>query len=486
MPNLTRTGLVAGVDSSTGATKLELIDLNTGVVVAQARRQHPATTPPESEQDPRAWWNALLGCFEELQHHLPDVKAVSISGQQHGFVALDGNNDPVRPAKLWNDTTSAPQSRAMIEKLGPATWASAVGSLPAPAFTVTKLAWLAANEPHSLLRVRRVGLPHDYLNLRLTGRWGTDRGDASGTGYWSAQSGEYLTDLIEAAGVSPDMIEFPEVLGPFEVVGNVVAPELLALGLSSDVVAGPGSGDNMCAALGLGLRAGDVVVSLGTSGTAYAVSDTGTNDELGLVAGFADATGHFLPLVCTLNATKVTESIRRLLGVSFERLDELALSAPQGANGLTLVPYFDGERTPNRPDATGALVGLRTSVERADMARAAFEGVTCGLLDGVDALIANGVTADGRFFLIGGGSKSKAFAAIFASLAERDILRPASDETVARGAAVQAACVLTGHEPSRFTRLWRLDESRLVSPSLVQGEAASVVRERYRTEASMR
>lgn len=478
--------LVAGIDSSTGATKLELVDLSTGAVVAKARREHPLTTPPVSEQDPAVWWSALLGCFEELQSHLPKVKAVSVSGQQHGLVTLDENDIPVRPAKLWNDTTSAPQSKGMIQKHGPTALASSTGSLPAPAFTVTKLAWLAANEPESMAKVRRVGLPHDYLNLRLTGRWVTDRGDASGTGYWSAQSGEYLTDYIEEAVASAQSIEFPKVLSPFEIVGPVLASELIALGLGKDVVVGPGSGDNMCAALGLGLRVGDLVVSLGTSGTAYAISGTATTDELGLVAGFADATGKFLPLVCTLNATKVTESIRRLLNVDFQELDRLALSAPQGANDVTLVPYFDGERTPNRPNATGALLGLRTSVERSDVARAAFEGVACGLLDGVDALRDNGVKADGRFYLIGGGSKSAAFATVFASLAESDILLPASEETVARGAAVQAACVLTGQSPSHFSDVWGLDESRLVSRPPLQGEISSVVRERYRTEASSR
>ncbi len=482
----TTSDLVAGIDSSTGATKVELVDLASGAVVGQARSPHAPTTPPVSEQDPQDWWRALVDCFEQLQEHLPAIRALSISGQQHGMVTLDADNVPVRPAKLWNDTTSAPQSTELIERVGATAWATSTGSIPGPAFTVTKLAWLAENEPDSLELVRRVGLPHDYLSFRLTGRWTTDRGDASGTGYWSPTSGEYLPDLVQAAGVRPAWIEFPEVLSPFEAVGVVTAPELLALGVGHDVVVGPGSGDNMCAALGLGVRPGDVVVSLGTSGTAYAVSEQPTNDESGFVAGFADATGRYLPLVCTLNATKVTESIRGLLNVSYEEFDELALSAPQGSNGLTLVPYFDGERTPNRPDATGALVGLRTSVERSDMARAGFEGVTCGLLDGVDALTTSGVVADGRFFLIGGGSKSAAFASIFASLSERDILLPASDETVARGAAVQAGCVLTGQEPDHLAAAWSLDQSRLVTPPDSVAVSASVVRDRYRTEANFR
>ncbi len=475
---------VLGVDSSTGSTKVEVIDLESGKLVGHASAGHPPTTPPVSEQHPDAWWTALTACLGEVAEHLPFVDAMAISGQQHGMVLLDGNDHPVRPAKLWNDTTSAAQSQTMVEEVGATTWAEQVGSIPGPSFTVTKLAWMAQNEPEILAQAQKIGLPHDFLNLQLTGNWVTDRGDASGTGYWSPASEVYVAEAIERAGGSLEKLELPRVAQPFESIGTITNAALVELGLSPTAIVAPGSGDNMGAALGLGLVPGDVVVSLGTSGTAYAVSNVPTNDARGLVAGFADATGNFLPLVCTLNATKVTESIRKLLNVDYDEFDELALAAPQGANGVTLVPYFDGERTPNLPDATGSLVGLRTSVERSDIARAAFEGVACGLLDGVDALVDSGVVADGRFFLIGGGSRSQAFREVFASLSGRDITIPINDETVARGAAVQAACALTGDVPSVISDRWNLSAGTVIQPSGAEGQSADDVRSRYRLAAA--
>ncbi|MFW2384101.1 MAG: xylulokinase [Acidimicrobiales bacterium] len=472
-----------GVDSSTGATKVEIVDIASGHLVATSRTPHPATTPPVSEQDPETWWRALLTCLEAVTDHLPSVGAIGISGQQHGLVALDRDDCPVRPAKLWNDTTSAAESEGLIARLGPDVWASAAGSVPGPSFTVTKLAWLQGHEPEHYRNVRRVGLPHDYLNLRISGRWTTDRGDASGTGYWSPSQGRYLPELLADADINVDDIEFPRVANPFEAIGSISSSRLLELGLDSNCLVAPGSGDNMCAALGLGVAPDDLVVSLGTSGTAYAVSNVSTSDAKGFVAGFADASGRFLPLVCTLNATKVTESVRALLGVDHAEFDTLALNSSQGANGLTLVPYFDGERTPNLPDASGSLLGIRNPLERTDLARAAVEGVTCGLLDGVDALLDNGVTARGRFFLIGGGARSESFAQVFACLSTRAVLIPENGETVARGAAVQAACVLGGESPSDIASRWKLDAGRVVEPAPCDGESATEVRARFREAA---
>ncbi len=312
----------------------------------------------------------------------------------------------------------------------------------------------------------------------------TDRGDASGTGYWSPSAEEYVPEAIDIAGGSLDQLELPRVANPFESIGFITNRSIRRLGLRKDVIVAPGTGDNMGAALGLGLVPGDVVVSLGTSGTAYAVSNTPTSDAHGLVAGFADATGRYLPLVCTLNATKVTESIRALLNVDYDGFDHLALDAPQGANGVTLVPYFDGERTPNRPEANGSLVGLRTSVQRSDIARAAIEGVACGLLDGVDALVNNGVAMNGLFFLIGGGSRSRAFGEVFASLSGREVIVPENDETVARGAAVQVACVLTGDGPSTVASRWGLGVGTVIAVPQESGDSAEVVRARYRSAAA--
>lgn len=479
-----KAALVLGVDSSTQSTKVEIRNLQTGAVVAQSSAKHPPTTPPVSEQDPNAWWHALSACLKETKDHLADVVGISIAGQQHGLVMLDKKGEPLRPAKLWNDTTSAPQSEALIEKLGASRWVEGCGSLPGAAFTVCKLAWVAENEPELMDRVAYIGLPHDYLTWRLTGEWTTDRGDASGTGWWSPSTNEYQSDLLTT--VNSNLMDcMPKVLGPKDVAGHV---KVNGFSFSADAVVGSGSGDNMAAAMGLGLVPGDVVVSLGTSGTAYAVSATPTADQSGNVAGFADATGHFLPLVCTLNATKVTDAAARLLGTDFDAFAELVMAAPSGAGGVVTVPYFDGERTPNKPDATGAIAGLRSDVSREQLARSAVEGVCCGLLDGVDALEQAGVTMDGQMYLIGGGAKLQASRSVMATLAQRTLLVPDAAETVATGACVQAAVVYEQSDHAQVAKRWSLGQgTRVPVPDAKDSdEPAADIRERYRTEAMLR
>lgn len=470
---------VAGIDSSTQSTKVEVRRIDDGTVVGTGRASHPTTTPPRSEQDPNAWWAALVAAFGQVE---PEVRAgivgVSVAGQQHGLVLLDEAGDPLRPAKLWNDTESAPQADALIAASGADVWVDRCGSVPAPAFTVTKLAWVAENEPSLIDRIDRVMLPHDHLTWKLTGEHVTDRGDASGTGWWSPSIEDYVDEVIEL--VAPTVVDkLPTVLGPTTAAGTVTAGAAAELGVPMNVIVGPGSGDNMGGALGLGLRSGDLAISIGTSGTAYAVSGTPTADATGFVAGFADATGNFLPLVCTLNATKVTEAFRRLLGVDYREFDALALSAPLGAGGVVLVPYLDGERTPNRPGATGLLTGVRSDVERRQVARAAFEGVVCGLLDGVEALASAGVALDGRTFLIGGGAKSEAYGRIMADLSQRQLTIPVDDETVATGAAVQAA-VVTGHGTfDEVADRWKLGQGLTVDPDAGVARAAGEARRHY-------
>ncbi len=290
--------LVVGVDSSTQSTKVEARDLDTGEVVATGTAAHPPTTPPVSEQDPTAWWSALVEAMAQLGDHRDDVVAMAVAGQQHGLVLLDAAGDPVRPAKLWNDTTSAPQSDRLVAELGADRWARDVGSVPVPAFTITKLAWVADREPEALQRTAKVMLPHDYLTWRLTGEHVTDRGDASGSGWYDPSSGAVRDDLL-AAATGGDGSEWsdrvPRVLGPTDRAGVLTPDAAEALGLHDGVVVGAGSGDNMGAALGLGLRAGDVAISLGTSGTVFAVSDSATHDPSGAVAGFAERVGQLPP-----------------------------------------------------------------------------------------------------------------------------------------------------------------------------------------------
>jgi xylulokinase len=421
--------LVAGIDSSTQSVKVVVRDAETGALVRTGRASHPDGT----ECPPQAWWEALTEASGGL---LDDVAAVSVAGQQHGMVALDADGEPVRPALLWNDTRSAPDAADLVaEGGGPAAWARAVGSVPVASFTVTKLRWLARHEPALAARADRVLLPHDWLTWRLAGRPDeptTDRGDASGTGYWSPATGEYRPDLLRLA-FGRDLA-VPRVAAPAEVVGELPGGALLA----------PGSGDNMGAGLGLGLVPGDVVVSLGTSGTAFAVSEVPAADVSGAVAGFADATGRYLPLVATLNAARVLAAGARLLGVDLDGFGDLALRAQAGAGGLVLLPYLDGERTPNLPHATGSLHGItRDNLTPQNVARACVEGMLCGLTDAIDALVAVGARPQ-RVLLIGGAAASVAVRAVAPTLFGLPVHVPPPSEYVADGAARQAAWVLLG------------------------------------------
>ncbi len=456
--------LVLGVDSSTQSTKVELRDADDGRLIASGRAPHPPTVPPRSEQDPADWWTALQAAVASLPR--VEIAAVSIAAQQMGLVALDDGGRVVRPAKLWNDTESAPQSRRLIEALGAPAWASACGSVPVASFTITKLAWLREREPSSWARLARALVPHDWLTWRLTGRFTTDRGDASGTGWWSPAEGRYREDLLALVDGARDWNRaLPEVLGPLEVAGEVTAGAAawLGAGLSGALVA-PGTGDNMAAALGVGLRPRDVVVSIGTSGTVYSVAENPVADATGSVGGFADATGKYLPLACTLNATKVTDVLARLLSLGRQAFEAAALGAPSGAGGVVLVPYFDGERTPNRPDATGILVGLRSDAQPAQLARAGFEGVVCGLLEALDTLGAAGVDTTGQLLLVGGGAKSAAYRRIVADLAQRPAFVPGGEEHVATGACVQAAAILHGRRLDEISQAWRLGSGAIVEP----------------------
>ncbi len=478
--------LVAGVDSSTQSTKVELRDVSTGQVMGAGRADHPATRPPRSEQSPEAWWTALVEAMAQaLASAGPrvapaDVGAVAIAAQQHGLVVLDSKDAVLRPAKLWNDTESAEDADRLVLGLSATGWAGACGSVPVAAFTVAKLAWLRRCEPDTFARVAHVLLPHDWLTFRLTGRFTTDRGDASGTGYWSPGEGAYRLDLLSLVDAEKDWAAaLPTVLGPWDRAGGLTGAAADDLGLPVGTPVGAGTGDNMAGALGLGLRPGEVAVSIGTSGTVYTPSDRPVRDPQGAIAGFADATGRFLPLVCTLNATLVTEAIGRLLGVDHVGLDRLALAAPAGAGGVVLVPYFDGERTPNRPDATGTLAGIRSDISRELAARAAFEGVVCNLLEGLDALTEAGVpTAGDRLVLLGGGARSAAYRRVLAALSTREVTVPKPGEIVAAGSALQAAVVATGADPGSLADSWGLRNGEVTDPG-PEAALAVDIRQRF-------
>ncbi len=457
--------LVAGVDSSTQSCKVVVVDADSGALVRTGRASHPDGTAVP----PAAWWAALQEAIAGAGG-LEDVAAISVAGQQHGMVALDEHGNVIRDALLWNDTRSADAARQLIAEVGADEYVRRTGVVPVASFTATKLRWLRDAESENAARVAAVALPHDWLTWRLRG-YGpagesplgpdfgelvTDRSDASGTAYWSPTTGDYDRDLlVRALGHDAAL---PRVLGPGESAGK-----------AGHLIVGPGAGDNAGAALGLGATEGDCVVSIGTSGTVFAVTPEPARDATGTVAGFADASGLFLPLVATLNAARVLDAVAGLLGVDHGGLAELALQSQPGAGGAVLVPYFEGERTPNLPQARASLTGLTlASTTRPHLARAAVEGMLSGLADGLDAVVRQGVQPR-RVLLIGGAALNPAVQAVAAQLFGVPVVVPTPGEYVAMGGAVQAAWVLTGERPA-----WSVDTSAELAP-----DPQPVIREQY-------
>ena len=461
--------LVAGVDSSTQSCKVVVRDAETGALVRQGSAPHPAG----SEVDPEAWWVALQQALEEAGG-LADVEAISVGGQQHGMVCLGERGEVIRPALLWNDVRSAEAAEQLVAELGADRWAEATGSVPVASFTVTKLRWLADHEPENAAGVAAVALPHDWLTWRLGGAPGldalvTDRSDASGTGYFDPVVGEYRYDLLalalRVAEPSARRVVLPRVLAPAEPAGRV-----------GHLVLGPGCGDNAGAALGLGLGPGEVSVSIGTSGVVASVSDTATHDPSGVIAGFADATGRYLPLACTLNGSRVLDAAAALLGVDHDGLSRLALAADAGAGGLVHVPYLEGERTPNLPLATGELHGMTLgNLTRENLARAAVEGLLGLLGQAIAGMREHGVAVD-AVTLLGGGARSEAVRRLAPSVWGLPVDVPDPGEYVADGAARQAAWVLAGSaEPPAWQR---------AAPERATADATPEVMERYAEAAS--
>ncbi|MBL3664689.1 xylulokinase [Streptomyces sp. M2CJ-2] len=445
--------LVVGVDTSTQSTKALVVDVATGRVVASGQAPHTVTSGAGRESDPRQWWDALCEALRQCGQAAHEVAAVSIGGQQHGLVTLDERGEPVRPALLWNDVRSAPQARRLTEELGGAKfWAERTGSVPAASFTVTKWAWLAEHEPDAVRATEAVRLPHDYLTGRLTGQGTTDRGDASGTGWWASGTESYDEEILAHVGLDPVLL--PRVVRPGEVAGTVRAhPDLP---FSKGTLVACGTGDNAAAALGLGVRPGTPVMSLGTSGTVYAVSRRRPTDPTGIVAGFADARGDWLPLACTLNCTLAVDRIATLLGLDRE--------AVEPGHGITLLPFLDGERTPNLPNASGLLHGLRHDTTGGQLLQAAYDGAVHSLLGALDRVVDEAADPSAPLLLIGGGARGTAWQQTVRRLSGRPVQVPEARELVALGAAAQAAGLLTGEDPAAVARRWDTAAGPVLEP----------------------
>jgi xylulokinase len=449
--------LVAGVDTSTQATKVLVVDPEDGRVLAAGRAAHEVTGADGArETDPEIWWRALRAALEQTGRG-GDVSAISVAGQQHGLVVLDGDGRPLRPAILWNDTRSATEAQELTAALGGGdAWAERIGLVPVPSFTATRWAWLRRHEPAVADAVRAVRLPHDFVTERLCGRGATDRGDASGTAWWSTRDEGYDGDVLDLIDLDPALL--PQVLGPREPAGELTKAAAREIGLSEGTLVGPGTGDNMGAALGLGAAAGEPVVSLGTSGTAYAVMEERAVDASGTVAGFADASGRFLPLTATLNATLAVDRVAAWLD-----LDREAAAVRTAA---VVLPYLDGERTPNLPRAAGMIAGLRHTTTREEILLAAYEGAAASLVEALDLLAAQGSGLDpaAPLLLVGGGAHGKVWQRVVARLSGRPVEVPGAEELVALGAAAQAAACLSGEAPEEVARRWDTRAGITVDP----------------------
>ena len=437
---------VAGVDSSTQSCKVVICDPVTGRIVREGRASHPEG----SEVDPQAWWDAFREAVRAAGG-LDDVRALSVGGQQHGMVCLDERGEVIRPALLWNDTRSAEAARELVlergdgdSEAGARWWAHATGLVPVASFTVTKLRWLADNEPENARKIAAICLPHDWLSWKIRGGFEavgleglcTDRSDASGTGYVDREHPSYRCEILaQALRISVEEAEgiiLPKICDPVEAMG--CGDPTQGWG---EIAIGPGCGDNAGAALGVGLGVGQALLSLGTSGVVSVVSETPIEDPSGQVAGFADASGHWLPLACTLNASRILDAVGAMSGLGYEELDEVALSVPD-AGGLRLVPYFEGERTPNLPDATARLEGMTLkNSTRAHLARAGVEGLLTHMRFALECVRELGVPIE-KVLVVGGGARSRAVQSLAPELLGVPVEFPEAAEYVALGAARQA------------------------------------------------
>ena len=477
--------LVAGVDSSTQSCKVELRRFEDGVRVGIGAAPHAPTFPPESRQDPRSWWTAftaaLGSALKNANADASQIRGISVGAQCHGLVALDRQGQPLFDAPLWNDTTSGEAAARVRDDYGLAAWMQDVGLAPSSALTVMKLAQLAKTDPTTIREISRMMVPHDYLTFRLTGHVVTDRSDASGTGYYDVHRDAWRPELLERF-VSADRdwsSALPRVLGPTEAAGTVTSEVADQLGLRKDTLVGPGGGDQHLAAVGLGLKTGDLGISLGTSGVVFTPRRESIVDTEGVVDSVADATGGYLPLACTLNAAKVTDTFALLLGVDPTVLGQMALSAPRKPRRATLVAYLDGERTPLRPDGTGVLGGITTATTREEVALAAYEGVVAGITAASAHLRRTGIDLDGEVVATGGGARSLAYRQILADQLACPVTRRDADEATARGACVQIAATLAGTNIQDVATAWVPPTSDWTDPRARTDPEASIDQDYY-------
>ena len=438
--------LVIGIDSGTQSTKALVVDVKDGKVLAAASESYDliAGLPTGAkEQNPSDWIEAVRKSIRKAMADAAadpgEVKAIGVSGQQHGFVPLDKAGKVIRPAKLWCDTSTAEECREITEKLGGLDGAiRELGNAVLPGFTAGKILWLKKHEPENYKKLATVLLPHDYINYRLTGRAVMEYGDASGTALLNVRTRSWSAKAL--AAIDDELFnKLPHLISSDQPAGTLSQEAASALGLNKGTLVSAGGGDNMMGAIGTGnTREGEITANLGTSGTIYACAEKPIVDPKGEIAAFCDSTNRWLPLLCTMNVTVATGMVADLFGWNVAKLDKMVASAEPGAGGLLLVPYLEGERTPNIPNGTGVFFGANTrTLTQANMARAAMEGVTLGMNYGLLRLAELGVKPT-QIRATGGGSKSAVWRQIMADIFNAEVVTLSVSEGAAYGAAIQA------------------------------------------------
>lgn len=479
--------LFLGIDSGTQSSKAIVLDLDSGKIIASAQSHYdliPGLPAGHLEQHPQAWITAveecISGCMQQIGARAADIAGIGVSGQQHGLVALDGNDQPVRAAKLWCDTSTQAQCQQIAHEFGGQPGViHLAGNAMLPGYTIPKLLWMKQNEPENFAKTQTILLPHDMLNFWLTGVKRMEYGDASGMGILNVKTREWAYEIVNF--IDPRVRSMLPPLGSSRVAHGTLKAELAAKwGMKAGVVVSAGGGDNMMGAIGTGnIKPGVITASFGTSGTLYGVSGSPVIDGQGEVAAFCDSTDQWLPLVCTMNVTVVTEQIREMFGWSHTELEDAVKSVKPGADGLLMLPYLNGERTPNLPNGTGVLHGLRTdNMTPQHLARAAVEGATLGLAYGLKRFRDLGMSPS-EIRLTGGGSKSATWRQIAADAFNAEVVTLSTSEGAALGAAIQAAQVQTQQSyDSLCARLVDLDESTRCYPDAQRAAAYAAQLER--------
>ena len=464
-----------GVDCGTQSLRVIAWDPHSGSLASSSQDYGliSGLPPGHKEQHPQDWIDALETCMGRLGDrgvNLSRVRAIGVSGQQHGLVLLDQSDNVLRPAKLWNDTSTGAQCHRIVEAAGGLdAYREEIGNSLPPGFTASKILWVKENEPGTYRRIASLLLPHDYLNLHLTGDKTSEAGDASGTGYFQVARRAWSDRALRWLDLQRDLRPcLPRLIGAREPAGQLRSSLARRWGLPAGVQVSSGGGDNMMGAIGSGnVSGGKVTVSLGTSGTLYCYSPTPVLDPQGEIAAFCDSTGGWLPLACTMNVTVATEMVRSgFLSGTLEEFNRRIETVPAGSEGLILLPYLEGERMPNVPEGTGVLLGLSPrTASPGHLARACMEGVTLGLRYGLDRLRELGARP-GEIRLVGGGSRSRVWRQIAADVFGCPVINLIHEEGPAFGAALQAAWCREGESLETWVdRFVRLDEGTRQTPS---------------------